>query len=86
MAIGIFLVVIIILFQVYNYLCITHGFHLFFVASNFSNQFLPTVMQGMKLLPTGRKNFLYITIYGSVVSLVQFWLMFIWNSSFFMHT
>ncbi|XP_024625611.1 uncharacterized protein [Medicago truncatula] len=37
MAIGIFLVVIIILFQ------------------------------GMKLLPTGRKNFLYITIYGSVL-------------------
>jgi hypothetical protein len=39
-ALGIFLVVIIILFQVYiciyiSYLCIIHIFHLFFIASNF---------------------------------------------------
>ncbi|CAI0552824.1 unnamed protein product [Linum tenue] len=52
MAIGIFLVIIILLFQVccnLNYL-------------------------GMKLLPTGRKSVLYLSIYGSVVSLLNFWL------------
>lgn len=42
MAIGVFLVIIILLFQ------------------------------GMKLLPTGRKNFLYLTLYGSVVGAGSF--------------
>ena len=105
MVIGVFLVIIIILFQVI-FFCDSNVFSFDLHALSFSlgslnfrsplkrivitgfcdhypspavlackfvgnvlHHCLSLIFQGMKLLPTGRKNVLYLTIYGSVVIL-----------------
>ncbi|KAK9290345.1 hypothetical protein L1049_008512 [Liquidambar formosana] len=75
-------------FQQWRLLCLALGFFLLFLAPIVSSWvpfyysssmaigvFLVIIIllfQGMKLLPTGRKNFFYLTIYGSVIGAGSF--------------